>query len=1208
MITELQEYLNSINKNIKNKLLLEINVEYPENNDLIDSLYLPKLRNNIFDKLTSCLKYLHGHEYKNLLEESELFNIVNNQLNEVNLKKIYDCLQTFINNLQGLQIKDNDTNKNAQFFIYELYEIENKYKRMESMLLSKVIVVNGDGATGKTHLLTKLSTDLFNMNIPNLIFYGQNICDFDKYVMDVSSTLKKKNIFDFLDNYSKKNNIPFVLIFDAINECRQDKLEVIKKILELKKYDNIRIIISYRNGDIDEMVFNELLIFPNITLYGFSDIIEASVKFSDYYKIDINNILELDFSHNPLTLKVFCEAFSQKGYEKGERGYVSATFVFERYFIHMGDIISKELNLKNQLNQTVKGKTLWDTLGKDIAKEMVANSRQYLKFAEIVKVISNLKLNVTANAILNKLIIHHLIEFSDTNINNNFEKVYKFSFQRLSDFLIIRYVLNSKDENDSYGEFLCSDKIIRLLQNNMSLLETLSEHIPIRIENKEIYDIYQKDLFYDFCNIYIRSLRYRSSRSFGDNIINRQKSILNYIKKNSDNIMYRDWLITIISCSIVDYHPFNSMNYFTPLMLKFNNSKRDIYLIEFLNSEFIRTRIISLCKIPNYSNLAKLKRSLKLNLSHLYFWMLSVSDREVRDKSTKSLTRLFQSDLTLIDELLPTFLKVSDQYIMERFLCVIFSSHVLVNNKQLLKRHYVTLKKTFNKKAISNIKIRYYIMQLQNLCCDRNLYKNKLNLKNVLKMPKLNILEIPNYNYNKFFPQLQKYSNVKFSLNDMGDFGRYIVTPIIKEFEFFDSSLKKRLGKDLEQFKNSLNPLQLKKFNDLYYPKINDNEELLKKYLGKKQKNILDFIKNRELAYNKKMISQEISASTIIHKMIKNGYNKKLEIEDMNMSKMNYGRHEHKIERIGKKYQWIGFFELVGECICNLSLRESSYKDIQDMIRLDIDPLTINDNEKYSYDFFEAYENKLKLYNLKEETREFIDNSFSENMIADFFKLEFDGNIYIPLIIEQDIKNLQNNNSCFLRVSAVYKTVNGEEEINEQTIINMSCGNQKYEYKFNLYEMLLGKDEKEYYDGFETCWKEYFLESEYDNSFLNLSHENKHYYLLKNEISKFLKLRYKNNGIYMNDLDEVICIQSPFYQTNSFYLYLREDYYINLTKDYLLYFGIYCEKSIDKSFNEEKEYFTCDAIYTYDLAKGLVKRAIYRRESGKLGIYGKKYI
>ena len=150
-----------------------------------------------------------------------------------------------------------------------------------------------------------------------------------------------------------------------------------------------------------------------------------------------------------------------------------------------------------------------------------------------------------------------------------------------------------------------------------------------------------------------------------------------------------------------------------------------MYLKDFLNIDIIRTRINSISKIPYYADLSKFNYNLKRNFVQLFFWLLSVSDREIRDKSTKALTAFLASDLTLINELIDIISSIDDQYVIERFLCSVHSAHILNNDKTLLKIHYCKIQKIFFSKQVSNIRIRHYLMLLNHLCYDRNIIKDK---------------------------------------------------------------------------------------------------------------------------------------------------------------------------------------------------------------------------------------------------------------------------------------------------------------------------------------------------------------------------------------------------------------------------------------------------------------------------------------------------
>lgn len=635
----------------------------------------------------------------------------------------------------------------------------------------------------------------------------------------------------------------------------------------------------------------------------------------------------------------------------------------------------------------ITGKIFWNKIAKEIAQLMVKQCRTYIFIKEFVSIVDNLNLNINSAKIIEKLVVHKLIEVNNMYIGNNQRKItYKFSFQRQSDYLIARYLLNTKNESESWNDFLNRKNTIQMLEDNMSLIETLVEHIPIRT-GKELFEFYDDKILYGFNYSYLLGLRYRSKESFGESIKIKQKEILDYIKSaNLNEEDFFDWMITLSSSMLVTYHPLNTVYYFSNLMRKLKNNVRDMYLKDFLNIDIIRTRINSVLKIPYYADLNKFNYNLKKNFVRIFFWMLSVSDREIRDKSTKALTAFLVSDLTLIDELIDIISSVDDQYIIERFLCCIHSAHILNNDNDLLKKHYHKIEKIFCSKQISNIRIRHYLMSLNHLCYDRKIIRTKKNFNNICKNPTLQIEYISKRDFYKLLNKTGKYNNIMFSMSHMGDFARYIVESRMRDFIYYDKKVYDILKKEKQELIVSLTKRQkylydkmqitskqmkinerkmyeevdydINKILELSINNINKYETLFNNSLGERKKEKLNNLNTNIKKCKNKEIPEELYMTIILKKMFTLGYNKKIEQYDKN--RYSYDRNEHRIERIGKKYQWIAFFELLGECMTNLQTKKEAWHDYYDSVDIDIDTLQYKNQSQVIYDFYDLYIKRLK--------------------------------------------------------------------------------------------------------------------------------------------------------------------------------------------------------------------------------------------------------
>lgn len=1224
MIEKLKSFIEESNKEIRKKLVTEINVEFPENKILVDSFLTKNFKDKIKEQLEGVYKYIERCGYKYVEELESKLNICFYKDNS-NIDDLVKENEKAIDFLRNNKSEENDNeNKNK---LYELLQVNNNLYKIKEYIKSQVIVVNGDGGTGKTHLLTKIANDLIKNDVPCIIFYGQTIYKFEEYIKYIEQKMKIGDLFEKIARVAEQNNETGIIIFDAINEARQEQKDIIEYLIDNIKEKNLKLIISYRNGDVEQQTLSILNNYPNITLYGFSDAIEAAVKFSEYYNIEIGEILESNYASNPLILKIFCEEYADKGQTKGQRGYNTATFIFERYFTRISQNIINELGVACNDGSIITGKIFWNKIAKEIAKLMVRQCRTYLFEKEFVSIVDNLNLNINSTKIIEKLVVHKLIEVNNMYMGNNQRRItYKFSFQRQSDYLIARYLLNTKDESESWKDFLNKKTTIKMLEDNMSLVETLVDHIPIRT-GKELFEFYDDTILYSFNYSYLLGLRYRSKESFGENIQTRQKEILGYIKSaNLNEEDFFDWMITISSSMLVTYHPLNAVYYFSNLMRKLKNNIRDMYLKDFLNIDIIRTRIISASKIPYYADLSKFNYNLKRNFVQLFFWMLSVSDREIRDKSSKALTAFLVSDLTLIDELIDIISSVDDQYIIERFLCCIHSAHILSMDNNLLKIHYHKIKQIFFSKQISNIRIRHYLMLLNHLCYDRKIIKTKKNFNNVCKKTTLTIEYISKRDFYKLLNKTGKYNNVRFSMSHMGDFARYIVEPRMGDFIYYDKEVYEILKKEKQALISSLTTRQkylykkmiitskqieinerkmykevnydINKILEISINNTNKYETLFNNSLGKRKKEKLNNLNtNIERCKNKK-IPEELYMAIILKKMFNLGYNKKIEKYDKN--RYSYDRHEHRIERIGKKYQWIAFFELLGECITNLKVKKDALHDYYDFIDIDIDTLQYKNQPQVIYDFYDLYIKRIKEAKINWEQERFNQIYDNINVLDCLKKIEFNGKTFIPIHISETIKNKLNEKRCFYRLNTLKNnniTNYGKSELNN---VSMSSGTTYYRY--NLYEINTGIDELMLSDekrDVEEIWKECYIESEYDCSNIGITKEDKNrtHMLLKYDIIKSLDLRYNYAGIYYDNIG-IATIQSPF-DSDSTYFYIREDLYKKILKQFNIIIGVYSEKEFEsnnpQSFSKYEICCAIDAAYEYK-DDDFRKIAIYKRD------------
>lgn len=1205
MIELLKRYDEENNKNVKDKLINEINVEYPENARLFNSVFSGSFKKEIIDKIDKIDQYLKIINLNNI-ESLELSK--NELINNCHCKKLIDQLNVLSGALIERKSKDTDEQSLRSDVTNLYYTIDNIVEYIES----KIIIVNGDGATGKTHLLTKLNKDLLDDEIPSIIFYGQNtsnIASFIKNKMNIESEQFFKNAVE----YAKENETNFVIIFDALNEVDDDPKIILNELKALSSFENFKIIISYRNGYIDTDTYSEIKTFPTIQLYGFSDEVEAAIKFGELYNIEVNEILETSFTSNPLMLRYFCEAYNTTRYSKNkeiikktERGALAATFFFENAFKLISSRIIKELGIKKANGSLLEGKNFWNNVGKGIAKVMIDKSRTYLYHYEMVEFLNCFNLNMDSIAVINSMQVYKLIEKKYIYDEGQYLEGYKFTFQKLSDYLLARELLSRKDTTQTWSEFINQSWILKLLEYNMSIIESLVEWIPIRT-GQELFEILKYDSLSNFEIAYIKGLRYRSLYSF-QRVDNYQSKILEFIKKYSSSEYFgEEWNEAIYSCLLVPYHPLNCINFLNERLFRMSsNIDRDIVLKEFFYGLYSNDKIIAQLKMTTYADINRLSDDFLLNYISFCFWLLSLSNRSFRDKATGSLVLILKKNLKYIKTLWNLMIKVSDEYIIERVFAIIYAANVLNPNDKILEESYKKVKDHIYNNTISNARIIHFFLLM-----------NKLIISRLNKYDKLSILDLPKIDLNIVIKDQEEwkkmslgveYNKVQSSLyNGIADFGNYIASSRLESFINEDKNVLAKIKKDIVDFEKSLTEEQ----HDYYIKRNEYNSEVSLKFQELSNGdlvNLLSKLKTGELqndfnsnpsnmqkfknSLSKEMLSQYEElfpkldslnnksfdrltiATTIYDKMIKMGYCKAIEDIDEQYShfERSYDRHGHRIERLGKKYEWIAFFQFLGECLYNLDTKDNSWRNYHEMISIDIDPIQVLANPKQVYDFYDIFENIVKKLDIDWSADNFITNYDNLNLINNFYNLKFNNKEFLPIHISAKFDKFNNEKDCYFRYNlALNQSRKEAKDFLDDDIYHLTQGQTHYEYNFCLEELLKAEDELYYQEeinkmDFKPMWKECKVESEYNFSRFN-GEDQWHYYLLSKTITDILEIKYNYDGTYRNQNDELVAFQSPFVKEYT-YLYLEKSLFEKINAKLNLIIGVYSEKSKRNYKNE----------------------------------------
>jgi hypothetical protein len=565
------------------------------------------------------------------------------------------------------------------------------------------LFLSGNAGIGKTHLLCDLIESRISNGFPALLFFGDTVVTeadpLVQFIKQLGWKLDKRSFLRFLNNAGKKAGVRAVLAVDALNETRIAnywKRNLGRLVDEIKKYPNLALVVSIRNGFEKEVLTTAAKkIFVHEEHHGFEfREWEAVNKFFMEFGLPLPQIplLQPEFQ-TPLFLLLFCKAFEEASGTGKQvfKGHEGATFIFETFV----DSVSKRVEKQFKINQPPL-RDVWNGVIKPLAQIMVEQNTSSVSEGQLIGIVKSSYPLINHNLFILELERNLLLTktqryIAERHIYEGFE--FRFPFQRFSDHLIARYMFKKYEEEFGKGNknlntakkfFSKRRKLGKYLSKpwNIGIAEALSVQCPEHLEGGELlrvapYLVSLPNAFEAFAG----SITWRKPTAFSPNL----KSTLAFINYFSRTRGGHDYLLNaFLSVASVPQHPFNA--YFLHEHLsKFTLARRDAWWSSrFLNAQYGSQGPIDSLISWAWSDYEKTHiddESIRL-CSIVLCWFFTSSNRVLRDRATKALASLLTGRLNIVLDLLKLFKEVNDPYILERLFAVAYGSSVLSPNEK----------------------------------------------------------------------------------------------------------------------------------------------------------------------------------------------------------------------------------------------------------------------------------------------------------------------------------------------------------------------------------------------------------------------------------------------------------------------------------------------------------------------------------------------
>ncbi|GAA0431319.1 hypothetical protein GCM10008934_21020 [Virgibacillus salarius] len=891
---------------------------------------------------------------------------------------------------ESIKTELRDLSREMSIFMNKLGDV-GSFLRSKSVAScsSKAAILLGEAGIGKSHLLCDISLKRIEESLPTLFILGQhysggNPLNYILESLDLSEN-SYRQVLGALDAAGEANSTRTLIVIDAINEgtFNHEWYDNISRFLsELSDYPNLSIILSCRTTYVNYLLPEELpeTRMTQIHHNGFRGYEHrAASKYLAKQGISKPSapITSPEFS-NPLFLKTCCKALKENGFSSFPKGLNGVGKLFSFYLENFNKII-------NRKKKYFSGEKVVNNAIDEFVKVLFPDSLSGISVPEARRLIDSVdpKPNHGEN-LMDLLIDEGLLSFDivpGSEGSSKGREVIRFTYERFSDHFVAQYILDHCVNEENIKACFAEDQVVGKMLSDGSfyrfggIIEALGIYIPERFGCEFIDFIPTETFDYDwlFEKTFSEGLLWRSPESFTERTV----ELLNKIPRAIG--FHNDAIDILLSLSSEPGHPWNADFLDRNLMDK-SLSERDALWsthIAVSDSEedetqdqaesIVRTLIDwSLSVNLNDVDIERIRL-----ISMTLMWMTTTSNRKVRDQSTKSLSRI----LSYSPKLIPSFIEkynddFNDPYLLERLYAAIYGAVCNIENDEVVKEIAESVFDNVFKDGLPypHILMRDYARGIMEFAYARGLLTSNANPE-VFRPPYNSEWPIDNPS-NKEIDKLvgDEFSSIKSSvMGFIGDFGKYTMscvhdwspTPLSEEQPESSYEIHLRFAEILpDQLKDRylllINKKIEEKRNDFDLENFLDNikiwgeeeettteqrqekdewealKEKIKDVLDDEQKEYFRWVSNLSVNDRPAAFSRKWAQRWVCKRAHELGWDRDLFENFERMYAKDFDRQPKRIERIGKKYQWIAFHELLAKMSDNLHWIDRGYSDVDD--------------------------------------------------------------------------------------------------------------------------------------------------------------------------------------------------------------------------------------------------------------------------------------
>jgi len=554
-----------------------------------------------------------------------------------------------------------------------LYEIKSNIERTSLYDLH----IFGGAGLGKTHVACHICRERIANDLPAILLLGKHFTGnlpLEKQILqilDIPSNYSWEDFAQALQSAAEAHKTKIPIVIDALNESQNVdmwKRELPGFAYALTNLSQVILITTCRSNYRRE-IWQPSRPKNAIVTYGFGpeSLGDAIVKYFDWYKIKCDlTIAPLNQFYHPIFLKIFCE--SQNRERRVEKqiylGEQTLLQVFEDYITRCNEAIC------SKLSKHPSAHILQNAL-KNLAKELWERKSRYVSLSDAVKLIDSTDMEALdwPNSITYAILDEGLLINRDL-ING--QEAVLFAYNLLGGYTIAKEITSTSTseriddyvKSQEFESFLLSDDFSERHPLHEDILRCFALLLPMRF-GKHLHQLTDDKTAFNYSVQALFELA-------PELIDSSSKELIVELFSHPEN---RKPLLKLAKTTVTHVgHPLN-IEFWHKLLLDLPMSERDLSWTELVrraSSMFFSDldKFESACK--KATNLTGVSAQ-RLSLAAKFFsWLLTSTVRSLRDTATRALYWYGRRFPDKFFDLALSSLSINDPYVSERMLAAAY--------------------------------------------------------------------------------------------------------------------------------------------------------------------------------------------------------------------------------------------------------------------------------------------------------------------------------------------------------------------------------------------------------------------------------------------------------------------------------------------------------------------------------------------------------